>query len=85
MNRQWEGTVDISPDACPIIGKTPVGGLYVNCGWGTGAFKSTPGSGCGLAHTIAHGRPHPLNEPFSLERFSTGALIDEHAAAAVAH
>jgi sarcosine oxidase subunit beta len=85
MNRQWAGTVDVCPDACPIIGKTPVKGLYINCGWGTGGFKSTPGSGWVYAHTIAQDRPHPLNEPFSLERFSTGALIDEHGAAAVAH
>jgi sarcosine oxidase subunit beta len=85
MNRQWAGTVDICPDACPIIGKLPVDGLYVNCGWGTGGFKATPGSGWVYAYNIAQDRPHPLNEPFSLERFSSGALIDEHGAAAVAH
>jgi sarcosine oxidase, subunit beta len=85
MNRQWAGTVDICPDACPIIGLTPLDGLFVNCGWGTGGFKSTPGSGWVYAYTIAHNRPHPLNQPFCLERFSTGALIDEHGAAAVAH
>jgi sarcosine oxidase, subunit beta len=85
MNRQWAGTVDICPDACPIIGETSIKGLYVNCGWGTGGFKATPGSGWVCAHTIAKESPHPLNEPFSLERFSTGALIDEHGAAAVAH
>ena len=85
MNRQWGGIVDVSPDACPIIGLTPVKGLYINCGWGTGGFKATPGSGWVMAHTVAHDRPHPLNEAFSLERFATGHLIDEHGAAAVAH
>ena len=85
MNRQWAGTVDICPDACPIIGETPLKGLYINCGWGTGGFKATPGSGWVYAYTIAQDRPHPLNEPFSLQRFLTGALIDEHGAAAVAH
>ena len=60
-------------------------GLYINCGWGTGGFKATPGAGWVLAHTIAHGRAHPLAEPFALERFTSGALIDEHGAAAVAH
>ena len=85
MLRQWGGIVDISPDACPIIGKTPVQGLYFNCGWGTGGFKATPGSGWAFAHTIARDAPHELNAPFSLERFTTGALIDEHGAAAVAH
>ena len=85
MLRQWGGIVDVSPDACPIIGKTPVQGLYFNCGWGTGGFKATPGSGWAFAHTIARDEPHDLNAPFSLERFTTGALIDEHGAAAVAH
>jgi sarcosine oxidase subunit beta len=85
MNRQWGGIVDICPDACPIIGTTPVRGLYLNCGWGTGGFKATPGSGWVFAHTIAQDRPHELNAAFSLERFSTGHLIDEHGAAAVAH
>ena len=85
MNRQWGGIVDICPDACPIIGTTPVKGLYLNCGWGTGGFKATPGSGWVFAHTIAQDRPHPLNAPFSLDRFVSGHLIDEHGAAAVAH
>ena len=85
MLRQWAGTVDTCPDACPIIGLTPVKGLYFNCGWGTGGYKSTPGSGWVFAYTIAQDRPHKLNEPFSLERFTTGHLIDEHGAAGVAH
>jgi sarcosine oxidase, subunit beta len=85
MNRQWGGIVDVSPDACPIIGLTPVKGLYINCGWGTGGFKATPGSGWVMAHTVAQDRPHAINAPFSLDRFATGHLIDEHGAAAVAH
>ena len=85
MNRQWGGIVDVCPDACPIISKTPVDGLYFNCGWGTGGFKATPGSGYVFADTLANERPHPLAEPFSLARFYTGALIDEHGAAGVAH
>ncbi len=83
--RTWGGIVDVTPDASPIIGRTPVEELFVNCGWGTGGFKATPGVGWVFAHTLAHGTPHELNEPFTLERFTTGALIDEHGAAAVAH
>ena len=85
MLRMWGGIVDVSPDACPIISKTPVNGLYFNCGWGTGGFKATPGSGWVFAHTMAHDKAHALNEAFSLGRFESGALIDEHGAAAVAH
>jgi len=85
MMRSWGGIVDVCPDASPIIGKLPVEGLYLNGGWGTGGFKATPGSGWVFAHTIARDEPHPLNAAFGLERFNTGALIDEHGAAAVAH
>ena len=85
MLRNWGGIVDVTPDRSPIIGKTPVPGLFVNCGWGTGGFKATPGSGHVFAHTVATGEPHPIDAPFTLDRFRTGRLIDEAAAAAVAH
>lgn len=85
MLRSWGGIVDVTPDRSPIIAKTPVPGLFVNCGWGTGGFKATPGSAHTFAWTIARNEPHPINAPFNLDRFRTGRLIDEAAAAAVAH
>ncbi|MEX1057487.1 MAG: sarcosine oxidase subunit beta family protein [Natronospirillum sp.] len=85
MNRQWGGIVDTTPDACPIISDTPVGNLFFNCGWGTGGFKATPGSGHVFAATLAKGEAHEIAKPFSLFRFHNGALIDEHGAAGVAH
>ena len=85
MLRNWGGIVDVTPDRSPIIAKTPVPGLYVNCGWGTGGFKATPGAGHLLAHTMAHDAPHALNAAFTIERFRDGTLIDEAAAAAVNH
>ncbi|HZE44334.1 MAG TPA: sarcosine oxidase subunit beta family protein [Steroidobacteraceae bacterium] len=85
MMRNWGGIVDVTPDRSPIIAKTPVPGLYVNCGWGTGGFKATPGSAHVFAWTIARDEPHPINAPFTIERFRDGHLIDEAAAAAVAH
>ena len=85
MLRHWGGIVDICPDASPIISKTHINGLYFNCGWGTGGFKATPGSGWVFAHTIANDEPHKLNAPFTINRFSSGELVDEHGAAAVAH
>jgi sarcosine oxidase subunit beta len=85
MLRNWGGIVDVTPDRSPIIAKTPVPGLYVNCGWGTGGFKATPGAGHLLAWTMANDAPHAINAPFTIERFRDGHLIDEAAAAAVAH
>jgi len=85
LNRAWGGIVDTCPDACPIISKTHIKGLYFNCGWGTGGFKATPGAGHVFAHTVAHDEPHPLAKPFTIDRFTSGQLIDEHGAAGVAH
>ena len=83
--RQWAGIVDVVHDSSPILGATPVPGLYINCGWGTGGFKAIPVGGWTLAHALATGRPHELAEPFQLERFLTGRLIDEAGAAGIAH
>lgn len=85
LMRQWAGIVDISPDSSPILGKTPITGLYLSTGWGTGGFKAIPAGGDTLAYTIANDKPHPLIEPFGLDRFVTGHLINEAAAAGVDH
>ena len=85
MLRQWAGTVDVVHDSSPIIGPTPIPGLYINCGWGTGGFKAIPVGGWTLAHALATGKNHPLAEPFQLERFITGRLVDEAAASGIAH
>ena len=83
--RQWAGAVDVVKDSSPILGESGVAGLYLNCGWGTGGFKAIPAGGLLLAHTIATGKPHPLIRPFGLDRFLTGALIDEGAASGISH
>jgi sarcosine oxidase subunit beta len=85
LARQWAGIVDVVHDSSPIIGASPVPGLYLDCGWGTGGFKAIPAGGWMLAHHMATGQPHPIAAPFSLERFSTGALIDEAGASGIAH
>ena len=85
LMRQWSGTVDITPDTTPIMGKTPVQNLYISGGWGTGGYKAIPAGGDTMAHTIANDEPHPLIADFGLERFERGALIDEGAASGVAH
>jgi sarcosine oxidase, subunit beta len=85
LMRQWAGIVDVVHDSSPIIGPTPVPQLYINCGWGTGGFKAIPVGGWTFAHVLATGHSHPLAEPFQLERFITGRLIDEAAASGIAH
>ncbi len=83
--RQWGGIVDVAPDSSPILGPSPVEGLYLNCGWGTGGFKAIPAGGFLLAHILATGAHHEISRPFDLDRFTSGALIDEAAAAGIAH
>ena len=85
LMRHWAGVCDMAYDVSPIVGKTSVENLYVSTGWGTGGYKAIPAGGETLADTIANDRPHKLLEPFQLERFETGRLIDEGAASGVAH
>jgi len=84
MLRQWGGIVDVTGDRSPILSKTPVDGVFINCGWGTGGFKAIPGSGWAMAELIAKGHS-PLTEEFSLNRFRIGKFNDESVAAGVAH
>ncbi|QIG80169.1 sarcosine oxidase subunit beta family protein [Stakelama tenebrarum] len=83
--RQWAGIVDYAQDSSPVLGRSPVPGVFLNCGWGGGGFKAIPAGGETFAHTIATGDPHPLTVPFSLDRFRELALVDEAAAAGIAH
>jgi sarcosine oxidase subunit beta len=83
--RHWGGTVDITPDRSPIIDRTPIEGLYISTGWGTGGFKAIPGGGRSFAHLLARDEPDEYARAFTLERFARGALIDEGAASGIAH
>jgi sarcosine oxidase subunit beta len=84
MLRQWGGIVDVTGDRSPILSKTPVENVFINCGWGTGGFKATPGSGWAMAE-LMHKGGGPLTDDFGLDRFREGRFIDESVAAGVAH
>ena len=83
--RQWAGVCDVTPDSSPLIGPSPLPGLYLNCGWGTGGFKAIPAGGYLLAHLMARGQHHEISRPFDLDRFRTGRLIDEAAGSGIPH
>ncbi|HTO31870.1 MAG TPA: sarcosine oxidase subunit beta family protein [Pararhizobium sp.] len=85
LMRQWAGIVDVTPDSSPILGESPLPGLFLNCGWGTGGFKAIPAGGTLLAHLLATGKHHDVSRPFDLDRFSRGRLIDEAAGSGIAH
>ena len=84
--RQWAGICDMTPDFSPIIGTVPdVPGFILDVGWGTYGFKAGPVAGRRVAELIATGKTPDVLAPFSIERFATGSLIGEKAAAAVSH
>jgi sarcosine oxidase subunit beta len=83
--RQWAGICDMTPDYSPIMGFTPVKGFVQDVGWGTYGFKASPIAGKTMAELIAKNKTPDLIAPFSLERFSTGELVGEKAAASVGH
>jgi sarcosine oxidase subunit beta len=83
--RQWAGLCDMTPDFSPIMGPTPVGGFYVDVGWGTYGFKAGPVAGEAMADCIAHQRPPDIISAFGLDRFTEGRLVGEKGAAAVGH
>jgi len=76
--RSWGGIMDMTPDGSPIIDKSHIDGLYINCGWCYGGFKAVPGSGSVFSHLIATDQYHSEATGFRLDRFRTGAgLMDE--------
>lgn len=83
--RQWAGLCDMTPDFSPIMGTTPVGGFYIDAGWGTWGFKASPVCGYTMAHTVATGEDHELIRAFNLARFGEFDLVGEKGAASVGH
>ncbi|HEX9472606.1 MAG TPA: sarcosine oxidase subunit beta family protein [Steroidobacteraceae bacterium] len=75
--RQWGGVMDMSMDGSPIISRTPLAGLLLNCGWCYGGFKAIPAGGMATAHLIARGEPHPLAAHLGLDRYAAGRTVDE--------
>ena len=77
LMRHWSGTADIAMDGNAIVGESPVDNLYFNCAWGYAGFKATPAVGWSMAELLASDVLPELLKPFSLDRFETGALIDD--------
>ncbi|MDQ3783196.1 MAG: FAD-dependent oxidoreductase, partial [Actinomycetota bacterium] len=83
--RQWAGLCDITPDFSPVMGVTPVGGFFVDVGWGTYGFKAGPVAGEAMAELLATGTTPENIAGFDLARFAEGRLVGEKGAAAVGH
>jgi sarcosine oxidase subunit beta len=81
MLRTWAGAIDLCHDTSPIVSKTPVDGLYLNAGWGSGGFKAIPAGGAAFADLIANDAPGKAIEAFALDRFARGRPVYETAGA----
>ena len=76
--RSWGGIMDMTPDGSPIIDKTSIDGLFINCGWCYGGFKAVPASGYAYAHLIATENYFQTASNYRFERFQSGYnLMDE--------
>lgn len=84
--RQWAGLTDMTSDYSPIMGLSPVENYYLDAGWGTWGFKSTPICGKTMAELVAGGGTVPdLIKPFAMDRFRRFAQVNEMGATAASH
>ncbi len=76
--RAWSGIVDVTPDFAPILDRAPgVDGLWLDCGWIYG-FMGAPGGAVLLAEAIDTGQIPEVMRPFTLDRFSSGRLLEDN-------
>ena len=76
--RSWGGIMDMSPDGRPIIDKTHIDGLFIDCGWNYGGFKAVPA--VGLVHGASDGDGRAATRSPAASgwtAFATGHLLDE--------
>jgi len=75
----WAGLYEVTPDAHPIFGKTPVDGFYVVTGFSGHGFMHGPISGKLMAECILDGEFKTLDvSMLDLARFEEGRLIREY-------
>ena len=75
----WAGLYEVTPDAHPIFGKTPVEGLIVCAGFSGHGFMHGPVSGKLVAEIILDGQAHTVDvSMLDLARFQEDRLILEY-------
>jgi D-amino-acid dehydrogenase len=66
----WTGLRPMTPDGPPILGTTPVKGLYLNLGHGSQGWTQAWGSGKAVADLVAGAAPEIDLSPYAWSRFS---------------
>ncbi|MEW5865898.1 MAG: FAD-binding oxidoreductase [Bacillota bacterium] len=75
--RQWAGLYDMTPDAHPILGATPVEGFYLACGFSGHGFMLAPVTGQLLSEIICGEEPSIDITGLDLGRFERRELVVE--------
>jgi D-amino-acid dehydrogenase len=65
----WAGLRPMTPDGPPILGRTPIGGLFLNVGHGSQGWSMACGSGRILAHVVDDRAPDINLEGLTLSRY----------------
>ncbi len=79
MVSHWAGLYEVTPDAHPIYGKTPVEGFLVVTGFSGHGFMHGPISGKLMAELITEGSFKSVDvSALDLARFGEGRLIQEY-------
>jgi glycine/D-amino acid oxidase-like deaminating enzyme len=71
----FAGAYDYTPDWNPILGWSPVAGLYLALGWSGHGFKLAPSVGEVVADELTGKRPTVDVSELGLERFERGFLL----------
>ena len=75
----WAGLYEVTPDAHPFYGKTPVEGFYVLGGFSGHGFMHGPVSGKLMSEIILDGKATTVDvSQLDLARFIEGRLIREY-------
>lgn len=69
----WTGLRPMTPDSTPIVGATPVGGLFLNTGHGTLGWTMAAGSGRLMADIVLGRRPDIDPAGLGIERYRPAA------------
>lgn len=71
IRSRWAGLYEMTPDRHPIIGPTPVAGLWVGAGFSGHGFQHGPVTGLLLSEMIIHGEARTVDiSSLVLDRFA---------------
>ena len=77
VSHAWAGLYEMSPDGNPIIGPSPIDGLFLINGFSGHGFQHSPAAGRLVADLIVGRDPGLDWTPFAFDRFARQAAVGE--------